>query len=42
MLEGKNNYALQHWGQYKSYYFVEKAKSHKISPLNAFRLKFQV
>ena len=35
-------YALQRDGQYKSYYFVEKSKCHKISPLNAFPLKFQV
>ena len=35
-------YALQHGGQYKSYYFVEKSKCHKISPLNAFPLKFRV
>ena len=34
--------ALQHGGQYKSYYFVEKSKCHKISPLNAFPLKFQL
>ena len=32
--------ALQHGGQYKSYYSVEKSKCHKISPLNAFPLKF--
>ena len=31
---------LQHGGQYKWYYFVEKSKCHKISPLNAFPLKF--
>ena len=42
MLEGKSIYALQHGGQYKSYYFVEKLKCHKISLLNAFPLKFQV
>ena len=36
-------YTLQHGGgQYKSYYFVEKSKSYKISPLNAFPLKFRV
>ena len=29
-------------GQYKSYYFVEKSKSHKISLLNPFPLKFRV
>ena len=29
-------------GQYKSYYFIEKSKCHKISPLNAFPLKFRV
>ena len=29
MLEGKK-YALQDGGQYKSYYFVEKSKCHKI------------
>ena len=34
--------ALQHGGQYKSYYFVEKSKCHKISPLDAFPLKFLV
>ena len=28
--------------KYKSYYFVEKSKSHKASPLNAFPLKFRV
>ena len=39
---GAQEYALQHGGQYKSYYFVEKSKSHKISPLNAFPLKFRV
>ena len=32
---GGQEYALQHGGQYKSYYLVEKSKSHKISPLNA-------
>ena len=35
-------YTLQHGGRYKSYYFVEKSKSYKISPLNAFPLKFRV
>ena len=35
-------YALQHGSQYKSYYFVEKSNSHKISPLNAFPLKFRL
>ena len=39
---GGQEYALQHGGQYKSYYFVEKSKRHKISPLNVFPLKFQV
>ena len=38
---GGQEYALQHGGQYKSYYFVEKSKCHKISPLNAFPLKFR-
>ena len=33
---------LQHGGQYKSCYFVEKSKCLKISPLNAFPLKFRV
>ena len=46
MLEGKsmpsNMAALQHGGQYKSYYFAEKSKCHKISLLNAFPLKFRV
>ena len=37
---GGQEYALQHGGQCKSYYFVEKSKCHKISPLNAFPLKF--
>ena len=41
MLEGKE-YALQHGGQDKSCYFVEKSKYHKTSPLNAFPLKFRV
>ena len=40
-VEGQE-YALQHGGQYKSYYFVEKSKCHKISPLNGFPLKFLV
>ena len=31
----------EHGGQYKSYYFAEKSKCHKISPLNAFPLKFR-
>ena len=39
---GGQEYALQHSGQYKSYYFVEKSKCYKISPLNAFPLKFRV
>ena len=39
---GGQEYALQHGGQYKSYCFVEKSKCHKISPLNAFPLEFQV
>ena len=39
---GGQEYALQHGGQYKSYYFVEKSKCYKISPLNAFPLKFRV
>ena len=34
--------ALKNGGQYKSYYFVEKSNCHKISPLNAFPLKFRV
>ena len=37
---GEQEYALQHSGQYKSYYFVEKSKSHKMSPSNP--LKFRV
>ena len=32
---GGQEYAIQHGGQYKSYYFVEKSKCYKISPLNA-------
>ena len=40
---GGQEYVLQHGSQYKSYlYFVEKSKCHKISPLNAFPLKFRV
>ena len=39
---GGQEYALQHGSQYKSYYFVEKSKWHKVSPLNAFALKFGV
>ena len=39
---GGQEYALQHGGQYKSIYFVEKSKCHIISPLNAFPLKFWV
>ena len=39
---GGQEYALQNGGQYKSFYFVEKSKCHKISPLNAFPLKFRV
>ena len=42
MLEGKSMRFLQHGGQYKSCYFVQKSKYHKISPLNAFPLKFRV
>ena len=43
MLEDTEDYTLQHGGQYKSCYFVEKSKYHKISPLiNAFPLKFRV
>ena len=44
MLEGKSmptNMAA-HGGQYKSCNFVEKSKYHKLSPLNAFPLKFWV
>ena len=37
---GGQEYALQHGGQYKSYYFEEKSKCNKISPLNAFPLNF--
>ena len=39
---GEQEYALQHGGQYKSYYFIEESKCHEISPLNAFLLKFRV
>ena len=39
---GGQEYALQYGSQYKSYYFAEKSKNHKISPLNAFPLKFRV
>ena len=39
---GGQQYAFQHGGQYKTYYFVEKSKYHKISPLNVFPRKFQV
>ena len=39
---GGQEYALQHGGQYKSYYFVKKSTCRKISPLNAFPLKFRV
>ena len=39
---GGQEYALQHGGQYKSYYFVGKSKCHKMSALNAFPLKFRV
>ena len=39
---GGHEFALQHGGQYKSYYFAEKSKSHKISPLNAFPFKLRV
>ena len=39
---GGQEYAFQHGGQYKSYHFVEKSKRHKISPLNAFPLRFRV
>ena len=35
-------YALQHGGKYKSYYFVEILKYHKMSPLNVIPLKFWV
>ena len=44
MLEGKSmpSNMLQHGGQYKSYYFVEKSKCHKISPFNAFPDKFRI
>ena len=39
---GGQEYALQHGGQYKSLYSVEKSKCHKIAPIDAFPLKFQV
>ena len=39
---GGQECALQYGGQYKSYYFAEKSECHKISPLNAFPLKFRV
>ena len=39
---GGQEYALQRGGQYKLYYFLEKSKCHKISPLNSFPLKIQV
>ena len=32
---GGQEYALQHGGQYKLYYFVKKSKCHKISPLTS-------
>ena len=32
---GGQEYALQHGSQYKSYYFAEKSKCYKISPLYA-------
>ena len=38
MLEGKSMPPT--WQPIESYYFVEKSKYHKISPLNAFPLKF--
>ena len=41
-LVGGQEHALQNGGQYKSYCFVEKSKCHKISPLDAFPLKFLV
>ena len=37
----EKEYALQHGGRYKSHYFVEKSKCHKMSLLNAFPLKFR-
>ena len=37
---GGQEHALQHGGQYKSCYFVEKSKYPKISPLNMFPLNF--
>ena len=39
---GGQEYALQHGGKYKSYYFVEILKYHKMSPLNVIPLKFWV
>ena len=39
---GGQQYTLQHGSQYKSCYFAEKSKCHKISPSNAFPLKFRV
>ena len=42
MLEGKSMPSNMAAMQYKSYYFVEKSKCYKISPLNAFPLKFRV
>ena len=38
--ERKREHAGQVLLRYPSYYFVEKSKCHKISPLNAFPLKF--
>ena len=37
---GGQEYALQHDGQYKSYYFVEILKYHKMSPLKWFLSNF--
>ena len=37
---GGQEYALQHGGQYKSYYLVQKSECHKICPLNAFLWNF--
>ena len=40
---GGQEYALQHGGQYKSYNLLKNQLNyHKISPLNAFPLKFRV
>ena len=39
---GGQVYALQHGGQYKSYYFVEKSKCHKLYPSNVSPLKVHV